>query len=438
MTAARRGLLLLRRPKTLAGKAFAGLLVCVILLVVVWFVALFITERRLAAAMKRAEVEFGFSNNIDDYIPAILPPEQNAMVPLDNGAAIAAEILQSAPRWTTIEAAKTFRAENPKIAAKLSASDIDRLLDESDRKGTFSPSATPPRPWIVNNSAPHFSRRRLLEAEIIVALDLLDKGHPDDAVRRLVRALRLARQWTAVEPYFGDVVSDHVRRDGAIKVLNHLLRTASIESSLHEAIDREMTEQSNCRRLGARLYHIQKLKWLEDFSINPDRQRAWWLVGPLAANDLLHGVNWYDLMIEKMNRPYSEAHDELEAANAELWRIHQHPFDRLLHPDVLSVTSHQQRRSFDYLRTISRCLRVVNAMAKQKRWDADLDSLGLPEEALIDPINGKRLHVKETATGPIVYSVGFDGEDNGGVLEGKTLMGMDIGLGPPKAKDAAK
>ena len=77
-------------------------------------------------------------------------------------------------------------------------------------------------------------------------------------------------------------------------------------------------------------------------------------------------------------------------------------------------------------------------MAKKKNFSVELDSLGLPEEALTDPINGKRLHVKETATGPIVYSVGYDGEDNGGVLEGKTLMGMDIGLGPPKAKDAAK
>jgi hypothetical protein len=84
-------------PKSLAGKAAAVFGVSLILVILAWFIALFVTQRRLATAMKRAEVEFGFSNNIDDFIPAILPPERNAVVPLDEAAALVVPVMTALP-----------------------------------------------------------------------------------------------------------------------------------------------------------------------------------------------------------------------------------------------------------------------------------------------------------------------------------------------------
>jgi hypothetical protein len=128
--------------------------------------------------------------------------------------------------------------------------------------------------------------------------------------------------------------------------------------------------------------------------------------------------------------------EELNAANAELWRISKHPLDRLIHPDVLMVTSKEGRNSFEYHSARVRCLRIVNAMARQQRWDAELLSFGLPKDCLVDPFNGRRLLLKKTPAGPIIYSVGLDLVDNGGTFENqsKTIEGIDIGLAPPKTK----
>jgi hypothetical protein len=418
-------------PKSLAGKAAAVFAVSLILLALTWFVALFVTERRLATAMKRAETEFGFSNNIDDFIPAILPPERNAMIPLDEAAALVTPGMTVLPFWDWNQDAESRLKAFPTLATTLRIEAVDRLLDDADRRPECSPTTSPLRPFLRNGGAPHRPRRLLVESEALVGWMLVKDGRTDDGVRRLLRILRLGRKWTAVEPYFGDVVNDVSRRNHVLNALNLILRTAKIDPVLHGEIGRELAEQAKCRDIVPRLYHIEKLKRLKDFEVYPERQRAWWLVGPLAANDRLLIVNWYDRIIRDSQRPYSEVHNDLKLASDELWRISKHPVDRLLHPDVLSVTSEEQRRGFDYLCATARCLRIINAMAKQQRWDAELDSLGLPEDALIDPINEGRLLVKRTPTGPIIYSVGFDLVDDGGTFDAKTLIGMDIGLAPP-------
>jgi hypothetical protein len=425
-------------PKSLAGKALALFGTALFLLVLAWFVALFVTERRLAMAMKRAEVEFGFSNNIDDYIPAILPPERNAMVPLDEAAALVAPFLQGLPFWNWSDDAESRLKSFPTLATSLRIEAVDRLLDEADRRPECSPTTLPLRPFLRNGGAPHVVRRQLHEGEALVGWLLAKEGKPNDAVRRLLRMLRISRKWTAVEPYLGDVVSDTSRRERILEILNDLLRTERIELTLLGAIDGEMIEQEKCFDTIARLYHVEKLKRLEDYKQNPFRQHAWWLVGPLAANDRLLIVDWYDLVLRHSQRPYAEANGELERADVELRRIMDSPVGRVFHPDAGGVTSMQQRRSFDFLVVRSRCLRIVNAMAKQQRWDAELDSLGLPNDALVDPINEGRLRVKQTPHGPIIYSVGFDLVDDGGTFDSKTLVGMDIGFGPSKAKEANK
>jgi len=137
----------------------------------------------------------------------------------------------------------------------------------------------------------------------------------------MIRMLRISRKWTAVEPYFGDVVSDQSRRTYLFDAINIVLRTRRIDPALHDAIEQEMVEQSKCRDMIARLYHLEMLKRLEDFEHNPNRQGAWWLVGPFASNDRLLIVDWYNLVIRCSRRPYSDVTEELDCADAELRRI---------------------------------------------------------------------------------------------------------------------
>ena len=82
-----------------------------------------------------------------------------------------------------------------------------------------------------------------------------------------------------------------------------------------------------------------------------------------------------------------------------------------------------------------RCLRILNAMAKRNDFNAPFDSLGLPKETLVDPFDGKPLRTKKTPTGAIVYSVGPDLKDDGGVPETTSANGdVGFGLEPPVKK----
>ncbi len=57
-----------------------------------------------------------------------------------------------------------------------------------------------------------------------------------------------------------------------------------------------------------------------------------------------------------------------------------------------------------------------------------LDKLGLPHDATLDPFNGEPLRVKKTPDGWAVYSVGKNLQDDGGVRE-ENSDGPDVGVG---------
>ena len=419
-------------PKSLAGKALVVFGFAVLLIVVLWFVALFVMQHRLATAMKRAETEFGFSNRIEDLLPVWLPAGlSNAAIPLDKAAEIVAPIMQALPNAAARDDVGERLTANPGLIDKIMSPEIDALLAEADKRSAYLPTAPISRPWL--NSTPQRPRRLLMESEAIVVRHLADAGNAEGAVRRALRSLRIGRKWVGKEAYFSDAVSDISRRYAFLEGLNRVLRSSSLSAELHAEIERELAEQDRVREVLPLLIHIEKLKRLEDFHDNPFRQRAWWVVGPIADNDRLFIIEWHDPLMRTCQRPRIEVQQELEAASEELWRISKHPIDRLLHPDSLGVLSHQQRSGCDYLVAVARCLRIINAMAARNAWDPDPQSLGLPKDCLVDPNTGTTpLVVKKTTSGPLVYSVGFDFKDNGGTFDSKTIEGMDIGLGPSK------
>ena len=82
-----------------------------------------------------------------------------------------------------------------------------------------------------------------------------------------------------------------------------------------------------------------------------------------------------------------------------------------------------------------RSLRVLNALQVRGLPSGGdipkLTDLGLPEAATIDPFSGKPLLVKKLASGWMVYSVGGNLVDDGGVLDTRT----DVGVGSVVTRD---
>jgi hypothetical protein len=80
-----------------------------------------------------------------------------------------------------------------------------------------------------------------------------------------------------------------------------------------------------------------------------------------------------------------------------------------------------------------RALRVLNAMQTHVLAGSNeipkLSELGLPANTTTDPFNGQPLHVKKTAQGWLIYSVGRNLRDDGGKLDDPD---GDVGVGPPK------
>ena len=79
---------------------------------------------------------------------------------------------------------------------------------------------------------------------------------------------------------------------------------------------------------------------------------------------------------------------------------------------------------------IMRSLRVYNKLAthRQGAETVELDGLGLPKLATIDPFSGEPLVVKRINDGWMVYSMGENGVDDGGNFKDQ----KDCGLGPRK------
>ena len=87
-------------------------------------------------------------------------------------------------------------------------------------------------------------------------------------------------------------------------------------------------------------------------------------------------------------------------------------------------------------RAMIRCLRVLNALQTHAPAGSNetpkLTDLGLPAETTTDPFAvGQPLHIKKLPQGWLVYSVGPNGQDDGGKVSDSDPNTEDVGVGPP-------
>ena len=90
----------------------------------------------------------------------------------------------------------------------------------------------------------------------------------------------------------------------------------------------------------------------------------------------------------------------------------------------------QAARDADYRAVATlRCLGILNTITRLEQSGAtiaELADLKLPEQLTTDPFTGHRLILKRNPEGWLIYSVGLNGQDDGGQFDKE----LDVGLGP--------
>ena len=252
---------------------------------------------------------------------------------------------------------------------------------------------------------------------------LLASGRADDALAAIVLLLKLCRHFDGEPMIIGGLVAIACR-GVAVEGANVVLQSGPVGKEAREALERELD------RYDAVQLHIRMLKTERALGLDMFRAMPWatsWL--GRAFNDAgqlsyLDAIREYE---QATSRPYYDVKPfEPVARNRTLFTPPHVALIELLRPALDAA-----RTAMETSRATVRCLRVLNAI--QQKADPDgkeppkLSDLGLPPEVTTDPFDGQPLRVKRLPQGWLIYSVGPNRIDDGGVLDNKT----DVGLAPP-------
>jgi hypothetical protein len=214
--------------------------------------------------------------------------------------------------------------------------------------------------------------------------------------------------------------------DGA----NQVLQAGPVSPASRQALDAELALHEDLDGL------LRALRSERAFCLSTLREQfgsAAFVPRAFTNGVMLRALDLFDHHIRDTSRPYAEAASRTYAASAPRGLLNPWtPLITLLEPSLAST-----RQAAERPRALARALRVLNALqARAPAGDGEpgLDALGLPAESTIDPFNGRPLNVKRSPEGWTVYSVGPDGVDDDGALDGKT----DIGVGPPAPAESEK
>lgn len=421
-------------PKSLAGKAGILALFAGVTLVVLYLVALHYSSQRLAEAWKLSN-DYGFSNDFVELLGPVVPPERNMTIPLDRATSIAAKFWMNELATRKIE--PDDHLQDPAFLAAMdgliSDPQYEKALAEADRLTEYR------SPVVVTESLFQImlgylqTRRDYIRAEQAIARRLADQGKREVAALRLVRASRLTRRWEDKEPFLIAALINIAIRSVAMEELNLILRHGGpMSAKVHDAIEAEMAECETILRVVPKIAQTEKIASTHDYDqFSPLGKTS--LLKPLADNDKAFMIQHLHRWMKSAEKPLYEVKKELDEMDDELKHIVGDPLGRVMHlgAAMLLPAVNQARRAFDRIIAKSRCLRIVNAMARKGDFKAPMDSLGLPKTCLIDAFDGKQIRIKQTADGPIVYTVGDDLTDDGGKLETPGVRGQDFGIGPP-------
>lgn len=249
--------------------------------------------------------------------------------------------------------------------------------------------------------------RTVIRLEDCYARYLASTGKPEEAVEAYLRVLRLAKLHQS-EPTLVSFLVNIALRGVAINGLNGIFHTADLESITYQKIEQELSAQDNGE------HFVHTLKTERVFGIESFRSLSGWL-GLLKSQ----WINYLDYM-EHQIALGAQSEYQLQ----EVKELEARGLTVLVQPAVFASRSAMNRS-----RARLRCLRILNAIYSLETMSdtVDLESLGLPSDALVDPYSGKMLLTKSTPRGWLVYSVGKNKNDDEGQIGDSQL---DFGVGP--------
>ena len=255
---------------------------------------------------------------------------------------------------------------------------------------------------------------------------LIADGRPEDAARRGLETLRLARLHEAEPALVAYLVSVAVRGI-SIRDIHSALAAGPVSAELHDQIDGELARQDDPAKFAG------VLRTERAVSVSAIHEQGWdmipapwsWFVGWPVKRLFIGPLDYYEVLFPVVDRPLPEIHKAFENGGELSSPTGFGTLADLLGPALEAGIQAAQRDT-----AMIRSLRVFNALQvfaeKNGREVRDLTELGLPAEEMVDPFSGEPLKAKLSGQGWKVYSVGENGTDDGGDF--RELK--DVGLGP--------
>jgi hypothetical protein len=244
----------------------------------------------------------------------------------------------------------------------------------------------------------------------------LADGRRDDALRTCLTMLKLTRLLHH-EPCIVNFLVGMAVRWESMLVTEQVLTSGPISPELHAELEAELARQDLAAAYRESLRSERALgsDCFRDLGVPYHFQ-------PLFKNDHCDYLDLIAFAIATTDRLLDDGHvrDEFARVSREAG---------FLTRTIVSSIEHA-RESRCRIETFLHALRVLNAIqAREQAGDASepqLDKLGLPVEATLDPVNGEPLRLKKTPQGWLIYGVGANLSDDDGQLEDL----LDVGVGP--------
>jgi hypothetical protein len=366
-----------------------------------------------------------------------IPPEKNADAFLSRAAddldAIQKELLASYPKkgystgsLTPVEQDRLEKlfAAYPRVMPLLEqAADCP----DSDLHLDFSLPPTSFLQAYLNRPEKHRLLNRVLRTRCAL---LLSKGRRDDALSNQILMLRLTRHWRR-EPLIITYLVTAVCELGAMEGVNQVLDAGPISPSARQALDTELALHDT---MAGYDWALRSERAYSLSSIREIPGSSFWLTRGFSNELALGLIDVYDQYRAKSSRPYHVVIADKAAPSAP--RYGPNLYGALI--TLLEPAFSAAREPAERTRAMSRSLRVLNALqARVPRGSTlmpKLSDLDLPEAVTIDPFNGEPLHIKKVSERWMVYSVGGNLVNDGGLLDRKS----DIGAGPMVPDDPQK
>ncbi|MGP0064632.1 MAG: hypothetical protein ACLQGP_13670 [Isosphaeraceae bacterium] len=382
-------------------------------------------ERRLSE-LRQA----GDPVQIADLARPAIPPETNADVFLRRAAddldAIQKELAAMYPRmgYPTGEVApghqeklESLFAAYPRVMPLLEQAadcpDSDPQLDYNLPPSRFSEIS-------MQSSGRNRTLSRVLRAR---SAWLLSKGRIEDALATQVLMLRLTRQMRRdpfIIGYLVRLACEQVAMDG----VNQALQAGPVPPAARQALDNELALHDT----------MEGYKWAmrteRAYSLTSFREMpgaGLWLTRAYVNDVMSRVIDLFDRYLKEAAQPHADVVARKGASPPPNGGAN--PYGALV--TLLIPSLDGVRPAAERTRAMSRSLRVLNAIQARVPPGTDrapgLGDLGIPPEVTIDPFSGEPMHVKWMPEGWMVYSVGKDLVDDGGLLD---RANTDVGVGP--------